>query len=135
MKKIIYLVLATVILSFASCSSNTSSPSEAAKTYFGYLQQADFDKFIDGFYFGEEMSDEMFNFSKELIRQSFQQVGDSDAKDELAKLKIEVLDETLSEDGKKAKVTLRVTDSEDNSEENQVDMINIDGTWMIFAEM
>lgn len=140
MKRILYLVLAVVAISLASCSSGAknvpSDPGEAAVYYFEFAKKADFDNFLDGFYFGPDMPQSQLNLSKEILKQAFLQTDDAEVADAMSKLKdlkIELLDSHMH--GDHAHVKLQITHPDEGPQEAEFEMQQIKGVWKIVVPM
>jgi hypothetical protein len=131
MKKMNYLVLALLMLGLTISCTNQSSPGKAAKRYMEYAAKGDFEKFVDGFYFGEEVSKEEIKEGKAMM---VSLVGEKvkPAFDKKGGLKsVEVVSETLSDDGKSAEAVLKLTYGNGETDEDTIDMILVDGKWLM----
>ncbi len=134
MKKNVYYLfslLAMCVLLFSACSSN--SPSEAAKKYATYLKNGDFEKWVDGVAFGEDATDANVKASKAMLL-AMMEAGKEKLNEKGGIKNIETVSETISEDGKTAKVTLKMTYGDGTSEESSMDMIQEKGTWKMYMK-
>jgi len=139
MKKFLYLIFAVVAIALASCSSGPKNvpadPGEAAVYYFEFAKKADFDNFLDGFYFGPDVPESMISISKEMIKKALIE-GDEEVADAMSKLKdlkIELLDSHMH--GEHAHVKLRVTHPDEGPQEMDFEMQQIKGVWRIVIPM
>lgn len=134
MKKNVYYLfslLAMCALLFSACSPN--SPSEAAKKYATYLKNGDFEKWVDGVAFGEDATDANVKASKAMLL-AMMEAGKEKLNEKGGIKNIETVSETISEDGKTAKVTLKITYGDGTSEESSSDMIQEKGTWKMYMK-
>lgn len=127
------LALAALALT-TSCGLKTASAGAAAKQYTEYLAAGEYGKFVDGIYFGEEATaEEVAEY-----RTGLQSMAEEKAKPELEKkgglTDVEILSETLAEDGKSAEVTLKRTYGNGETEEETNTMVLVDGRWMMKME-
>ena len=139
MKKILYLIFALAAIALASCSSGPKNvpadPGEAAVYYFEFAKKADFDHFLDGFYFGPDVPESMINLSKEMIKKTLLEADQetADAMGKLKDLKIELLDSHIH--GDHAHVKLRTTHPDEDPQEMEFEMQQIKGVWKIVVPM
>lgn len=127
-KNVCYLfsLMAMCLFLFSACSSN--SPAEAAKKYANYLKNGDFDKWVDGVAFGEDASETNIKAGKAMLL-AMMEAGKEKLKEKGGVKDIETVSETISEDGKTAKVVLKMTYGDGTSEDSSMDMIQEKGTW------
>ena len=132
MKKMLYLILAVMTIGgMVSCSSSSSSPGAAAKKYAEYLGSGEYDKFIDGIYFGENTSKEEIEQGKTMLKALLADKG-ANALEEKGGLKsVEVASEEISEDGKSATVVLKQTYGDGSVEEDDSNMVLVNGKWLM----
>jgi len=129
-KNVCYLfsLVAICLFSFSACSGGSSSPGEAAKKYAGYLKSGDFEKFVDGIAVGEDTSEEEAKAGKAMFAAMMDKAKKSiDAKGGIKD--IEVVSETIAEDGKSAKVVLKMTYDDGTTNEDDMDMVMEKGQW------
>ena len=126
----IYLVLAIASTGvLASCSS--SSPGKAAKQYMEYLAEGEYDKLVDGLYFGEDASKEDIEKSKAMMKAILMDKGRKSLEEKGGLKDIEVVSEEISPDGKSATVTLKQTFGNGETEEDDTDLVLVNGKWMM----
>lgn len=133
MKKTIYFSLMVLCMMFiAACSSD--SPGKAAKKYASYMQSGEYEKFVDGFYFGEDASPEDMDQTKKMLLAMIQEKGAKGMEQKGGLKEIEIVSEELSEDKKTAKVILKQIYGNGESDENTIDMVLVDGTWKMLLK-
>lgn len=131
MKKVIYLSLAMMcILSMIACSSG-STPGAAAKKYVGYMQAGDYEKFVEGIAFPEETSAEELQQAKDMYVAMFKEKGDKEIQEKGGVKDIEILSETIAEDGKTAVVEVKMIYGNGETDTDKMDMILDNGNWKI----
>lgn len=127
-KNVCYLfsLITMCLFLFSACSSN--SPGEAAKKYANHLKNGDFEKWVDGVAFGADASETNVKAGKAMLL-AMMESGKEKLNEKGGIKDIETVSETISEDGKTAKVVLKMTYGDGSSEENKMDMIQENGTW------
>lgn len=125
MKKVLYFGLFVMAL-LLTVACSPSSPSAAAKKYSEYLKSGNYDKFVEGIAFKDTETAEtskvaLIAMLEEKASKEFDKKGG--IKD------IEIISEEISEDGKTAKVVLKQTYGNGDSEEGNYDMVKQDGKW------
>ncbi len=130
MKKLLYLVLAVAVMGLAIACGSKSGPGAAAKQYMEAVAAGDYDQFLNGTYFGEISAEEI-----ESTRQMWKQVlGEGPlAADKEGVAAIEILSETVSEEGSTADVVFKRTYGNGETEEESLVMVLVDGTWLMDA--
>ena len=128
MKKVIYFSLFVFALGFlTACSSG--SPAQAAKKYAEYMESGDYDKFVDGIAFSDTATEEEVKQQKEMILALLQEKGQKSMEEKGGLKKVEIISETISEDGNTAKVILKQTYGNGDTEDANYDMTKKDGRW------
>lgn len=124
MKKVLYFGLFVMALVLATACT-PDSPGAAAKKYSEYLKSGDYDKFVDGISFKEQETADhkaaLVSMLKEKASKEFDKKGG--IKD------IEIISEEISEDGATAKVVLKQTYGNGESDEGNYDMVKENGKW------
>ena len=129
-KNVCYLfsLMAICLFSFSACSLGSSSPGEAAKKYTGYLKSGNYEKFVDCIAVGEDTSEEEAKAGKAMFVAMMDKVKKSiEAKGGIKD--IEVISETIAEDGKSAEVVLKMTYNDGTVSEDDMDMVMENGKW------
>lgn len=131
MKKVFYFgMLAIAILVMAACSSS-SNPGDALKKYGQYLQNGDYENFVEGLAFDnnqdagkvKEQKEALVSILKEKVSKEYEKKGG--IKD------IEILSEQIAEDGNTAVVKTRYTYGNGETEEEEQQMVKKDGKWLM----
>lgn len=133
----IYLTLAAAMigLMLISCSrTGASSPGKAAKQYMEYMVNGDVDKFVDAIYFGEETSKEEIEQGRTMMKSLIEEKAKPALEEKGGLKSVEVISEEISEDGKTATVTLKQTYGNGETEEDESEMVLVDGRWMMKME-
>jgi len=135
-KNVVYLfgLLVMSVFLFSACSSSGSSPGEAAKKYMNHFKTGDYEKFVDGMAVGEDSSEEEIKAGKAMMLAMMDKAKKQiDAKGGIKD--IEVVSETISDDGKTAKVVLKTTYGDGSTEEKSNNMILEKGDWKMDVKM
>ncbi|RGM45247.1 MULTISPECIES: DUF4878 domain-containing protein [Bacteroides] len=132
MKKVLYFSLVlTVMLAMVSCSSSTNSPGAAMKEYSKYLQKGDYVKFVDGLAFDDKQTPEQIKEQKEGLASMIKEKGMKEYEKKGGIKDIEILSETISEDGNTAVVKTKTTFGNGETEEGDQKMVKKDGKWLM----
>ena len=133
MKKNLTLILLAIGLAIG-CTAKKASPGAAAKQYMEYIAAGQVDQFVAGIHFGdgatkEEIDEYRTGFSSMITEKAIP------ALEEKGGLKhVEVVSETIDDDGLTATVVLRQTYGNGESEEDSTEMVLVDGRWMMKME-
>lgn len=136
MKKLFsYMMLITVMALFMTSCSSTSSPSSAFKSYMAKMQSGDYKGCAQGFAIDETKSPEQNAKAIEMIEAMLADKGDKAIKEKGGLKDIEVLEETISEDGNKATLKAKFTYGDGTEQENTQEMVKQNGEWkMVFKK-
>ena len=108
MKKIITLsFLVVAILSLVACSPTT--PGKALKSYLTDLKNENYESFIKGVYFPEDMDEQRKKKDEAQLLAIIKEKGAKEYEKKGGVKSIEILSETISEDGKSAIVEFKQT--------------------------
>lgn len=127
MRKVIYLSLILFCVVFASCSSK--APGAAAKKYMEYVKDGDFEQFADGIMYQEDATQEDIEQSKAMITSLLKEKAVKEIEKKGGIDKIEIVSETVAQDGKTADVVLRMIYGNGSSEESNCKMVLDQGIW------
>ena len=127
MKKVIYLSLVMIGLLFAACSSNT--PGGMAKKYMEYVKDGEYEKFADGIAIKEGATKEEIESGKTMIAALLKEKAAKIFEKKGGIKEIEVVSETISDDGQSADVVLKSIYGDGSSEESNCKMLMQDGKW------
>jgi hypothetical protein len=131
MKKISYLALAAfVVLIAAACSSTPAGPGAAMKEYYEALIKGDYEKFAEGVKFKDSDASEDAAKQKEGVVAMLKDKMEK-APAEKKPTAIEIGSEEIAEDGNTAKVKFKVTLANGNVDEDDQDMVKVDGKWLM----
>ena len=130
MKKLVAL-FAVVAAFFAVSCSSSNTPGEVAIEAYQLMADGKYEKVLDKFYIAdpaekEEFKSTMLSLCKEKMEPQLQAKGGIE--------KIELVSEELSEDGKSARVTTKITYGDGSEKEDRTNMVNVDGEWLISME-
>ncbi len=130
MKKGIYFAfLATLLITFAACSAG--SPGEAAKKYANYLKNGDYEKFAEGIAMSEDMSADEAKQGRQMFAAMMQEKGKMALEQKGGIDKIDIVSENMDSDGNTAKVVLKMTFKNGESEEMNYNMVKQKSGWKI----
>ncbi|WP_299523164.1 DUF4878 domain-containing protein [uncultured Lutibacter sp.] len=122
------LLIAAVAFSLNSCSSVTSSPGDAIVEAYDFMKNKQFEKaskiYISGK--GEKFSEAEAKKMEGLAAMAFEQ---HEKKDGIKN--VEITEETIAEDGKSAKVKFTVHFNNGDTDNENADLLKIDGKWFI----
>ncbi len=125
MKKFVLFFAVLFGVSLFMACGGSSSPGDKAVKINQKLADGDMDYVMDNLYVGkEDMTDEEKEKVKGLL-----QMGKAEADSQGGIKSIEVVEEKIDEDGKKAKVTLKMVMGNGEEDTDDVTMINDDGCW------
>lgn len=127
MRKLSFILLSAFMLVLVSCVDN-STPSSVAKNYLTAIQKGEYEKAVDMIHFKKEMSaqdkEDIVKLMREKMEASYGEQGNIE--------NIEITGEEVKEDGEHAKVSYTYTDKKKGKEKkDKLDLIKIDGKWMI----
>ncbi len=123
MKRMMYGLLALVAIIVMACSSNT--PGGAALKYYNDVKNGNYEAYVDGIAFKEEITAE----DKEQFVTLMKEKADKEYKKKEGISKVEMLSEEVEEDGQTATVTMKITYGNGETEESDVAMVLKDGAW------
>lgn len=123
MKRMMYGLLAFVAIIVMACSSNT--PGGAALKYYNDVKNGNYEAYVDGIAFKEEITAE----DKEQFVTLMKEKADKEYKKKEGISKVEMLSEEVAEDGQTATVTMKITYGNGETEESDVAMVLKDGAW------
>lgn len=129
MKKEIYWSFAMLCMALVMSCSSGNTPGAAAKKYMGYMQTADYEKFVEGIFFPEETSAEELQQAKDMYVAMFKEKGEEMLKEKDGIKDIEIVSETIAEDGKTAVVELKMVYGNGETDTDKMDMILDKGAW------
>ena len=130
MKKIITLsFLVVAILSLVACSPTT--PVQALKSYLTDLKNENYESFIKGVYFPEDMDEQRKKKDEAQLLAIIKEKGAKEYEKKGGVKSIEILSETISEDGKSAVVEYKQTFGNGEEEKQSQKMIKKDDKWFI----
>lgn len=124
MKKLSFILLSACMLLLVSCTNST--PSSVAKDYLTAIQKGDYEKAVDLIHFQKEMTASDKEEVAKLMREKIEINGEPSIED------IEITGEDVKEDGEHAKVSYKYKDKKKDKEKtDKLDLVKIDGKWMI----
>lgn len=131
MRKIIgFCMMFAVILLAASCSSY-DTPSKAMDQYLNSLKDGNYEKFVDGMFFNEDISEEDVQKTKEQFVSLLNDKVTQENEKRGGLKDVQVLSEEISEDGTTAVVTYKMIYGDGEEKEDRQAMINKDGKWFM----
>ncbi len=122
------LLILGVAFSFNSCTSEASVPGEAIVKAYDFMKNKQFEKTAkmyisdDGEIFSKEEAKKM----ESLAAMAFEQFEEKDGIKN-----VEITEETIAEDGKSAIIKFIVHFNNGETDNEKVDLLNIDGKWLI----
>ena len=123
-KIILGLFILSLMVVTTSCSSS-SSPGETVKEFSYAMEKGDYDKLTDAIYTnGEEMTEKDKEKFKALFAMGKEQI---DKKEGLKD--IEIIEETISEDGNSAIVKTKTIYGDGSDSKGSTNLILVDGDW------
>lgn len=131
MKNLNYLALVLLMLGLTVSCATKSSPGAAAKQYMEYMADGNVDKFIDGIAFDEDVTKEEIEQGKTMMKSLIEEKAVPALEEKGGLKSVEVISEEISEDGKTATVTLKQTYGNGEFDEDETNMVLVDGRWKI----
>ncbi len=131
MKTMFSLTLALVMMGLVASCGSKSGAGAAAKQYMEYVAAGQYDQFLDGAWFGADLSAEEVTQTKALWKTVLSSGSVADEKGGVAS--IEILSEKMGEGGRTADVVFKRTYGNGETEEETLVMVLIDGTWLMDA--
>lgn len=127
MKKMLrFMAMAIVVLALAACS-NSATPEGAAAAFLKNYQKGDYAALIDQMHFSKDLTDEQ--------KDEFVQIIEEKSAPEIEKkggiAAYEVGEVVVAESGKSAKVNYTLTYGDGSSKQDKVNLVLVDGKWMI----
>ncbi|KAA6351992.1 hypothetical protein EZS27_000668 [termite gut metagenome] len=145
MKKITYFSLfVTVLFTVFACSSSpksqpqsepeseaqVQSPGDVAKEYLGYAVAGDYEKLVAAVVVTGDVTAEDLEKQKEAILTSLKESTVNSAITEKGGVKsVDIVSETVSEDGNSAQVVLKQTFENDETQEQTYNLVKQEDTW------
>ena len=123
MKRMMYGLLVLVAIIVMACSSY--SPGGAALKYYNDVKNGNYEAYVEGIAFKEEITAE----DKEQFVTLMKEKADKEYKKKEGISKVEMLSEEMAEDGQTATVTMKITYGNGETEESDVAMVLKDGAW------
>ncbi len=123
MKKLVYLfAVVAIMLSFSSCGSS-NTPKGVAEEYMKLSMKGDYEKIMEISYFTDKVEDE----DRKMLVGLMEAGAASKAKTTSYKF----VEEEIAEDGNSAVVTFQEFLEDGEEELEHVDVVLIDGKWMV----
>lgn len=131
MKKWIQLTMISLVaMLLGACGSSTSSPSAAATALAKNLQKGDYKAIVNQMYFDKEkLSADEIEQQKAMMEGLFEDKAGKSIEEKKGLTKFEVVEETIAEDGKSAKVTMKYEYGDGSTETGSNDFVLVDGKW------
>jgi len=122
------LLVVAIAFSFNSCSSEISMPGDAIVKAYDFMKNKQFEK-VAKLYVGKKgeiFSKEEAKKMEGLAAMAFEQHEEKDGIKN-----VEITEETISEDGKTAKIKFIVHFNNGETDNENAEVLNIDGKWLI----
>lgn len=130
MKRVINLsFLVVAIVSLVACSPTT--PGKALKSYLTDLKNENYESFIEGVYLPEGMDEQRKEKEEAQLLAIIKEKGAKEYERKGGVKSIEILSETISEDGESAIVEYKQTFGNGEEEQQSQKMIKKDDKWFI----
>lgn len=130
MKKFIYLFSLTLACTFLLSSCSADTPGQVAKDFVGYLKSGDSKKMMGTIAMDKDM-DQSDKKQAELAAAAMAEKAKAGLEEKGGLKNVEIVSETIDEDGETAKVVLKLTYGNGNDDENTYKMVKQDGKWKI----
>ncbi len=129
MKKFLTLSIFATLFSVAVSCSSSSTPSSVAEEVTKCIQKGDYDKL--GEYIYAEKDDANAEQTKAMVVGMLKDKGGKAIEKKGGIKSYTTISEEISEDGSTAEVEVEVTYGDDSTENNDYDLINVDGKWYL----
>ncbi len=131
MKKILCFVMALAAVGVMSSCGGGSTPGAAAKKVMEQAGKGNYDKFVDGLYFDENASKEEVEQSKVMLKALLADKASKTIEKKGGLESVDVISEEISDDGLSAKVVLKQTYGNGDTQEETFTMVKQDGKWKL----
>lgn len=133
MKKIIFMTVCLIsFVMFTSCGSST--PSDKALEYVGYMKDAKYKELVDEIVFPAESTPEEIEQSKNALISMLTEKGSKQLEEKGGIVSYKVTEETIAEDGKTAQVKVDIKYGDGEVVPATYDLIWVDGEWKLDAK-
>lgn len=134
MKKSLFVTLiASFALIMISCGSKTNSPAKTAEKIATALQKGDYKTIVENVYMGdsENQSKEEIEGQKQMLEGLLKEKGAKSIKENGGIKTYEVIEETVAEDGKTAKVKMKYTYNNGSEDTETMSFVKADDKWFL----
>ena len=121
-KTIYFLTFVFSVLLLAACGSDTSTPKAAAENWGEMMKSGDYKGIVDQIAYPDNLSAEEKEQSKEMFLSLFNDKVKAQVEKKGGITSTEVVSETIAEDGKTAKVEMKVVYGDGSEEEETLDL-------------
>ena len=130
MKKIfLSLVCMVALLATTSCGGSSATPSDSAKEWIELIKAKDYEGFVETIQPSEKATPEEAEQAKQMYLSLFKDKGDKQIEKKGGIASYSILSETISEDGKTAKVECEIVYGNGKTDKQSFDMVLVDGKW------
>lgn len=131
MKKVFYFSFMMVAMFALAACSSTDTPSGAMTKYATYLIQGNYEKFVEGFAFDQDLTPEKKNEQKEFMVSMLKEKASKTLEESGGLKKFEILSEEISEDGLTATLKTKQTFGNGEEKEGVQKMIKKGNDWLM----
>ena len=122
-------IIALVLM--VSCSSSSATPGAALKGYVEELKAGNYEKFVEGIAFKDDLAAEQIQEQKAMWTSLLQEKAGKEFEKQGGLNGIEILSEEISEDGNSAVVTFKMMYGKKKKKEDSQNMVKKDGKWLM----
>ena len=122
-------IIALVLM--VSCSSSSATPGAALKGYVEELKAGNYEKFVEGIAFKDDLAAEQTQEQKAMGTSLLQQKTGKEFEKQGGLNGIEILSEEIWEDGNSAVVTFKMIYGDGSEKEDSQNMVKKDGKWLM----
>lgn len=122
-------IIALVLM--VSCSSSSATPGAALKGYVEELKAGNYEKFVEGIAFKDDLAAEQIQEQKAMWTSLLQEKTGKEFEKQGGLNGIEILSEEISEDGNSAVVTFKMIYGDGSEKEDSQNMVKKDGKWLM----
>lgn len=129
MKYFFTMLAAVAALFFVACSGGSATPGDAVVKVYDQLAKGNYEAVADAFYFGNENPEQEAQ-ARAMLVSMFNEKGAKQMESKGGIKSYEVINETIAEDGKTAKVEVKIIYGNGTEDTNKVDMVlDEKGNW------
>jgi len=136
MKRIlnVFVLVVALGLGFAACFSNNSTPKDAAMKTAALMKSGDYEKMVDGFAYGDNVTPEQEKEVKAMLLHMLKEKGAKSIEQKGGIKDVSFVSEEIDEEEKTATVVLSYTYGDGSTNEDSMNLIKTADGWKPFVK-